>query len=182
MHARPTDHDFYFGTHLMKKSGRFESTLTAADDDYALIGEAGQILRFGGMCCECVRDVVKRSGPGSESGDAAGDDDAGSEKIASILKLDLELSSARLDAGYTATINVRDGGALIPQSVIDEAIERNGSVEVIATAHLVSVQGERGMGIGDMRRGPSGTEQHSGGHGGPPEAHGFSEDQDTKAL
>jgi len=58
----------------------------------------------------------------------------------------LELSSARLDAGYTATINVGDGGALIPQSVIDEAIERNGSVEVIATAHLVSVQGEGGMG------------------------------------
>jgi len=46
----------------MKKSGRFESTLTAADDDYALIGEAGQILRFGGMCCECMRDVVNAAG------------------------------------------------------------------------------------------------------------------------
>jgi hypothetical protein len=58
--------------------------------------------------------VFKRSGPGSESGDAAGDDDAGSEEVASVLKPDLELSSMRLDAGYSATINVGYGGALIP--------------------------------------------------------------------
>jgi hypothetical protein len=98
----------------MKESGRFESALPPADDDYTAIGELGQILCFGGMCCECARYVFKRSGPGSESGDAAGDDDAGSEEVASVLEPDLELSSMRLDAGYSATINVGYSGALIP--------------------------------------------------------------------
>jgi len=157
MHARLTDQDFHFGTQLMKESSRFESALTAADNDDPLIGEAGQILRFGGMCCECARDVVKRSRPGGEGRDAAGDDDAGSEKVASILKSDLEVPSARLDAGYAARINVRYGGALIPQSVIDEAFEGDRSGEVIPTAHLVSVQREGGMGVGDMGSRPSGT-------------------------
>jgi hypothetical protein len=98
----------------MKESGRFESALPAADDDYTAIGELGQILCFGGVWCECARYLFKRSGPGSESGDAAGDDDAGSKEVASILKPDLELSSMRLDARYSATINVGYSGALIP--------------------------------------------------------------------
>jgi len=166
----------------MKKSSRFESALTAADNDDPLIGEAGQILRFGGMCCECARDVVKRSRPGGEGRDAAGDDDAGSEKVASILKSDLEVPSARLDPGYAARINVRYGGALILQSVIDEAFEGDRIGEVIPTAHLVSVQREGGMGVGDMGSRPSGTEQHSGGNGGPPEAHGFSEDRYARPV
>jgi len=51
----------------MKKSGRFESTLTAADDDYALIGRSGTDLALRTYVLRVREDVVKRSGPGSEA-------------------------------------------------------------------------------------------------------------------
>jgi hypothetical protein len=126
--------------------------------------------------------VVKHRGPGGERRDTAGDNHSGSEKVTAVLKPKLELSSARLDAGYIGWINIRDGRALIPQSVTDEAFKGNGSGEVIATAYLVSVQREGSVGVGDMGCRPSRTEQHSSRHGGPPEVHGFAEDRYTKTL
>jgi hypothetical protein len=126
--------------------------------------------------------VIKHRGPGSEGRDAAGYNDTGSEKVTAVLKPKFKLSGARLDAGYIGRINIGDSGSLIPQSVADEAFKGNGSGEVIATAYLVSVQREGSVRVGDMGSRPGRTEQHSGRHGGPPEAHGFAENRYTKTL
>jgi hypothetical protein len=77
--------------------------------------------------------------------------------VRSVVELEMELSGARLEARNVARINIRDGASLVPQAIVNKALQSNGRSEVVATAYLISVQGKRSMGIGDVRRGPSGT-------------------------
>jgi hypothetical protein len=77
--------------------------------------------------------------------------------VGSIVELEMELSGTRLEARNVARINIRDSASLVPQAIVNKALQSNGRSEVVATAYLISVQGKRSMGIGDVRRGPSGT-------------------------
>jgi hypothetical protein len=81
----------------------------------------------------------------------------GGDEVCAVVQVDLELSSPKLDAANIARIKVRDAVSLVPQTVVNEAFEGDRSGEMIATDRLISVQGQGGMRVRDMRRGPSGT-------------------------
>jgi hypothetical protein len=134
----------------MKKSSGFECALAAANDHDSPISEAQQILELRCVCDEHRWNVVERRRSGSEGRNTTSDDHSGREEIVSVLKLDQELSSAGLDAGDIARIDVRNGGALIPQTVINKAFKGDWRSKVIATDCLISVQSEGRLRVSDM--------------------------------
>lgn len=89
---------------------------------------------------------------------------------------------ARIDGGDATILETRHGGFLEPPAVVDEALEGNGSVEVIAGKGAKSVQRQSGIGIGEIRCGPGGAKEHARGHGVPPKSHGVAENSDIEVF
>jgi hypothetical protein len=114
MHAGAANEDFDFGAQFVKKSRGFKGTLAAANDDYALVCEARKVLRFRSVRGELRGDLVKRRWTRSERRDAAGDNDARSDEVASILDRDPEFSAVGVDGGDFAQIHIGNGGTLEP--------------------------------------------------------------------
>jgi len=123
MHAGATNDDF--GAEFVKEGGGFKGALAGTDDDYSLVRKPREIPPLGSVRSERRGDLVKRSRTRGESRDAAGNDDARSDEIAAVLECAFEFSSVELDGAHFPRIHVGHGGTLIPQAIVNEALENN---------------------------------------------------------
>jgi hypothetical protein len=139
MHARATNEDFDLGTEFMKKGSGFQRALASANDDYAFIRKARQVWPLRGMRGERRRNMVECSRTGRERRDTPGNDHAGGGYIGAILKAKLVSRTLVLNGADFTRVHLRNCGALIPQTVVNEALKRDWGGKMIATAYLVGV-------------------------------------------
>src|SRR5690242_8472222 len=114
---------------------------------------------------------IKDSGLSGEGGDSTGDNHPGCGYTAAVMQRELQLCTGNVDRRDFTGIYIGNSGTLVPQPVVNKALQIYRRGEMIAAYQFVGVKGERVVGIGDMRGGPSGAKEHTGGHGSPPEMH-----------
>ncbi len=182
MHAGATTKNFDLGTDFVKKGDGFEGALAGTDNDYALIRKTRKARSLRSVGHERRRNMVERRRARGKRTDAAGNDDARSSYVGAILKCELKFFAVRLNPADPTRVYIRDCGTLIPQTVVNKALKGDRGGEMIPAAYLVSVQGKRGVGVGNVRCGLCGTKEHSGGHGSPPETHRLSKDRYIEPL
>jgi hypothetical protein len=177
---RITDENFNFGARFVQESAGFKRALSTPYHQDLFAPKADKITVVTTMRCQLSGQILKFRWTPGEWGNPGGNHDPRRIHNFAVLGRDVKASGYPSYASDLAPVKIRNSLLLEPETIVNEAFQRNGRRQVIPSGCRISFEFQATLGVCNVRGIPGRAEEHSPRHVAPPERHWLPKDSQAK--